>query len=229
MGLRPTHRDENRVEWCDCAAIRASNPNARLVRLSAKKTKHQIKTETTLRDLLDAAEKVFVREGFERAQIESIAAEMGRTKGSVYAHFKNKKDLFIAFLESRARIRIESTKAALAGLSPQRQREILRERFMDAASDEQWCILLLEFKLFALRNTTSKERVKELYKLLSADIGQLFQAAGQRRKKDVDFAAAMIRGIPSALILERQFDHLLQNHDATSKALGDIFDSIFPE
>jgi hypothetical protein len=100
---------------------------------------------------------------------------------------------------------------------------------MDEASNEQWCILLLEFKLFALRNTTSKERVKELYKLLSADIGQLFRAAGQQRKKDVDFAAAMMRGIPSALILERQFDHLLQNHDATSKALGDIFDSIFPE
>jgi hypothetical protein len=64
---------------------------------------------------------------------------------------------------------------------------------------------------------------------LSHLIGQLFQAAGQRRKKDVDFAAAMIRGIPSALILERQFDHLLQNHDAMSKGLGDIFDSIFPE
>jgi hypothetical protein len=60
-------------------------------------------------------------------------------------------------------------------------------------------------------------------------IGQLFRAAGQQRKKDVDFAAAMMRGIPGALILERQFDHLLQNHDATSKGLGDIFDSIFSE
>jgi hypothetical protein len=31
----------------------------------------------------------------------------------------------------------------------------------------------------------------------------------------------MIRGLPSVLILERQFDHRVQKHDATSKALGD--------
>jgi AcrR family transcriptional regulator len=58
--------------------------------------KHQLRTETTRRELLDAAEEVFVRDGFEKARLETIAAAIGGTKGAVYAHFENKEDLFIA-------------------------------------------------------------------------------------------------------------------------------------
>jgi len=196
---------------------------------SPKKNKHQIKTEATLRDLLDAAEKVFVREGFEKAQIENIATEFGRTRGSVYAHFKNKEDLFIALLETRVRSRIEFTRESLAGLSPQQQRAWLRKGFTNSITEEDWYILLLELKLFALRNKTSKARVKALFKLLSADVAQLFLDACMGDKKNVDFAAAVIRGIPSALILERQFDSALQDTSATRGALKNIFDSIFPK
>lgn len=196
---------------------------------SSEKNKHQIKTEATLRDLLDAAETVFVREGFEKAQIENIATEMGRTRGSVYAHFKNKEDLFIALLERRARTHIEFIKQSLKGLSPQRQRAWMRKTFADCVAEDNWYILLLEFKLFALRNKTSKARVKKLYKMVSADIAQLFQDTGTGHKKGVGFAAAVIRGIPSALVIERQFDVALQDDDAVRSALMDIFDSIFPE
>jgi hypothetical protein len=60
-----------------------------MTKLSAPLTKHQVKTEATLRGLLDAAETIFVRDGYERAQIETIAAEAGRTKGAVYAQGGN--------------------------------------------------------------------------------------------------------------------------------------------
>ena len=67
--------------------------------------KHQVKTEATLRSVLDASERVFVRDGYERAQIETIAAEAGRTKGAVYAHFRSKEDIFFALLERKAKSR----------------------------------------------------------------------------------------------------------------------------
>jgi len=195
---------------------------------SSELNKHQIKTEATLRDLLDAAESVFVREGFEKAQIENIAAEMGRTRGSVYAHFKNKEDLFMALVERRARTHIDFIKQSIAGLSPQLQRAWLRDAFADCVTDDNWYILILEFKLFALRNKTSKARVKALYKLVSDDIAQIFKVAGTGRKKSVDFATAIIRGIPSALVIERQFQPILQDDDAVRSALMDIFDALFP-
>lgn len=59
--------------------------------------------------------------------------------------------------------------------------------------------------------------MKKLYKLVSADIAQLFQATGTGRKRGADFAAAVVRGIPSALVIERQFDAAL--HDATMSGM----------
>lgn len=197
--------------------------------ISPEKNKHRAKTEATLVDLLDAAETVFVRDGFEKAQIENIAAEFGRTRGSVYAHFKNKEDLFIALLERRVRARIGASKRTLVGLSSQQQRAWLRKSFENSITEERWYILVLEFKLFALRNKTSKARVKNLYKLLSTDIAQLFLQASAGDGKKIGFAAAVIRGIPSALILERQFDSVLRDADAARGALRDIFDLIIPE
>ncbi|WP_263351303.1 TetR/AcrR family transcriptional regulator [Acidicapsa acidisoli] len=63
--------------------------------------KHQLQSETTRTALLQAARKIFVREGFERAQIDDIAAEVGRTRGAVYTHFESKEDLFLSVLEQQ--------------------------------------------------------------------------------------------------------------------------------
>lgn len=80
--------------------------------------KHQLRTKATLRELLDAAEKVFVRDGFEKARLETISAAIGRTKGAVYAHFESKEDLFIALLERKMRLRLLSIQEAIAGRPP---------------------------------------------------------------------------------------------------------------
>ncbi len=68
----------------------------------------QARTKETRRLLLEAAEKIFVRDGFEKAQVAQIAAAAGRTKGAVYAHFKNKEDFFLALFEERAAQRVRS-------------------------------------------------------------------------------------------------------------------------
>lgn len=43
--------------------------------------------------ILDAAERVFAREGFDRAQISAIASEAGIGTGSVYLYFPNKEGI----------------------------------------------------------------------------------------------------------------------------------------
>src|SRR3990170_7558084 len=62
-------------------------------RLSRAETK-----ENTHRQLLDAAERVFVRLGYQGATLDAIAAEAGFTKGAVYWHFRNKEALFLELL-----------------------------------------------------------------------------------------------------------------------------------
>lgn len=44
--------------------------------------------------ILDAALRVFVREGYDRASIDAIAVEAGVSKPTVYAHLGSKEELF---------------------------------------------------------------------------------------------------------------------------------------
>jgi TetR/AcrR family transcriptional repressor of mexJK operon len=52
--------------------------------------------------ILDAATTVFLREGYERASVDTIAAEAGVSKRTIYNHFRDKKELFVTIVE-RAR------------------------------------------------------------------------------------------------------------------------------
>ncbi|MGA3242612.1 MAG: TetR/AcrR family transcriptional regulator, partial [Bryobacteraceae bacterium] len=72
------------------------------------KKETQARTKETRKLLLEAAEEIFVRDGFEKAQVAQIAAAAGRTKGAVYAHFRNKEDFFLALFEERATQRFQA-------------------------------------------------------------------------------------------------------------------------
>jgi TetR/AcrR family transcriptional repressor of mexJK operon len=59
--------------------------------------------------ILDAATEVFLREGYERASVDTIAAVANVSKRTIYNHFTDKKELFLAAIErSRARSEVEA-------------------------------------------------------------------------------------------------------------------------
>lgn len=204
---------------------------------SAKKrelNKHQVKTEATLHSVLDAAEAIFVRDGYERAQIETIAAQAGRTKGSVYAHFRSKEDIFFALLERKAKERRETFHRVAQGESSEaRKLEIIKDIFLEAFNDESWPILMLEFKLFALRNKASFRRVKKLYQLIYEDVVRNWPIQGPLGRSDrndrVQIALGILRGIPSGIALEKQFNPTLTSSGETRQALAKVFDALFQE
>lgn len=75
-----------------------------------RKTKEE--AERTYHTLLDAAAKIFIRQGVAKTTLTQIATEAGLTRGAVYWHFKNKeaviqalwfrdaKEIFHEFLEA---------------------------------------------------------------------------------------------------------------------------------
>src|SRR5271154_6388719 len=75
--------------------------------------KHQQKSEETRRKLLDAALRIFARDGFEAARLEDIAKESGHTRGAFYANFDTKEDLFFALLEQQASERLKDLQRRL--------------------------------------------------------------------------------------------------------------------
>jgi AcrR family transcriptional regulator len=71
--------------------------------IAKKLNKHEIKTKETRELLLQAAETIFVRDGYEGAELGEIATLAGRTKGAIYAQFKSKEDIFLALIEEKTK------------------------------------------------------------------------------------------------------------------------------
>jgi AcrR family transcriptional regulator len=59
------------------------------------------KREQTRERLLEAAERVFMRRGFQNSSVEEISAEAGYTRGAFYSNFSSKEELFIQLLHAR--------------------------------------------------------------------------------------------------------------------------------
>lgn len=50
--------------------------------------------QNTKEKILSAALKLFAKNGYEAVSVSMIAAELGITKGALYKHYKNKRDIF---------------------------------------------------------------------------------------------------------------------------------------
>ncbi|MGF1547089.1 MAG: TetR family transcriptional regulator [Thiotrichales bacterium] len=70
--------------------------------------------DQTREGILDAARRVFAREGVGRATLERVATEAGVTRGAVYWHFANKTELFYAMKEHSLRPLADTVDACLA-------------------------------------------------------------------------------------------------------------------
>jgi len=57
--------------------------------------------EITRQQLLKAATKVFAEKGYAATRLSDIADEANVTRGAIYWHFENKKNLFIALFKER--------------------------------------------------------------------------------------------------------------------------------
>jgi AcrR family transcriptional regulator len=76
---------------------------------------------TTRSDLLDAAERVVLRDG-PQASMNAIAAEAGITKPILYRHFDDKAGLYVALADRHIETLLERLRDALTRPVPRRER-----------------------------------------------------------------------------------------------------------
>jgi len=192
---------------------------------SAVTNKHQQRTEATRAKLMKAARRIFARDGFEAARIEDIAAEAGHTRGAFYANFATKADLFFALLEQQTAEHVARILELMECCpTPDERLAALREYYVHRLSDRQWSILMLEFKLFALRhgrlrpklvNTHRKIRAllksSVIEKLLSPDLpGFAHQEAIRRALEATLYGLVVEHAYDPAAISEEQVEAFLR-------------------
>ncbi len=190
------------------------------------------RTRATRRKLLDAAKRIFARQGFEAARLEDIAAGAGYTRGAFYAHFKSKEDIFFALFEEWVGERIESFISALRRHSdPNEKLVALRTHYAELATDRRLVLISMEFKLFALRHPEAHARLRSRHRRIRATFAELFsqimEALGRTLPIAYPAASACLGAVAHGLLLEHLIDpKTLSEHDIR-RVLGLYFDSIF--
>jgi AcrR family transcriptional regulator len=202
--------------------------------MTAKKlNKHEIKTKETRELLLQAAETIFVRDGYEGAELGEIATLAGRTKGAIYAQFRSKEDIFLALIEGKTkRYRTQMEKMLTESTSQEENLAAFRQFCLGLTEDRAWALLFLEFKLFALRHPDSKARLQSFYDQViptnsERKFAQLLGSAG--KGKDVlsrSIAVHTIQPLLSALAVEAKFAPTLLEARVLKKVAARIFDAL---
>ena len=127
----------------------------------------QERSSATRQELLDAARRIFARDGFEAARLQDIAAAMGKTRGAFYSHFQDKEDVFFAIFEEDilrdqlayiARLRLASTLEERVAILVKQLEAITRDRAR--------VLLYIEFKMYAIRHPHRRKRLADLHALM---------------------------------------------------------------
>jgi AcrR family transcriptional regulator len=197
-----------------------------------KRLTRKEKQAETRRQLLDAAERVFLREGLQGSSVEKIAAEAGFSRGAFYSNFKSKDELFVELLQDRV-YRQYAEMAEQAQEQPGTPRERLRwgiERVRDVQKDEggSWLFRLwLECLTQAARDDDFRKLAAAFWSgnrgLLAEQIKATYQEIGQEPPlPPKQIATAMI-----ALDVGLAVQHLVDPDEAPLDLYVPLFDLLF--
>jgi AcrR family transcriptional regulator len=64
----------------------------------------------TKENILHTALRLFAQNGYEATSVSDIAGELGMTKGALYKHYKNKRDIFDSIVERIHELDVEGAK-----------------------------------------------------------------------------------------------------------------------
>ncbi len=199
-----------------------------------ERNKHQQRTEATRRALLEAARRIFARDGFEASRIEDIANATGHTRGAFYAHFSSKEDLFFALFEQEAGDRLRDLRSVLERCADAEGRlQALRKFYVGRVSDRQWVMLALEFKLFALRHPKLRARLARTHRRIRESlkietISKLIPELMKDRRESREMRRVALEAALNGLVLEHAYDPETISQTQATTVLGRMFDVLMP-
>jgi AcrR family transcriptional regulator len=181
-------------------------------RRAAAGNRQQDRTISTRRDLMNAARRIFARDGFEMARLEDIAAAAGKTRGAFYANFRDKEDVFFALFEETLSREKQHMGEQLGAVGSEEQRiEVMTKHLRSVLGDRRRMLLALEFKLYAIRHPRRTKRLAELHAALcrrcvEANVDKVIpeyaSLTGQQKRRKAAQVGALVDGIA----LSRMFD-----------------------
>jgi AcrR family transcriptional regulator len=168
--------------------------------------------QLTRAQLLDAAERVFARQGFQGASVAAIAAEAGYSHGAIYSNFNGKEDLFLILVEERIDARLAKVyQAADAELSRGAEPLEAARRFVAMLQQEHEAYLLLvDFWNQAVRDPKAAARFAERHARLRGLIGRIVEGVARDTGAELtlprDQVATALIALANGFTIERLAD-----------------------
>ncbi len=198
-----------------------------------KKNKPQLRTAETQAKILDAAQQIFSEQGFEKTQLEEVAARAGYSRGAIYAHYSSKEDVFLALMEQRVLTKFAAMRLALEAEPIVTKRlDIFKQWIGVQVSDQSWGTLMLEFKLYALRRPESRDKLMKLYeRMANSSVHDFIKLLfGDRLSKaaraGVERRLAIMGAVLSAVALESHFKPHLFPKLQIQGVLEEVFEAL---
>ncbi len=177
---------------------------------SPRPTRRERRAETRER-LLEAAARVFAREGYAGASVEEVAGEAGFSTGALYSNFSGKEELFLALLTRNVE-RVSSRVADAVA-----ERPTVEERAHGAAEwmrfverEPEQVLLFMEFWAYAVRDPEMRPRFAAAYAEPRAATARLIDDSarelGLRPTLPAEQLATAIDALADGLALQRLVD-----------------------
>ena len=90
-------------------------------------------TRDTKEEILITALHRFARDGYEAVSVSQIASDLGITKGALYRHYKNKRDIFDHIV---ARMEQGDSNQAKSHDMPEDDKESMPEKYEEVSLDD---------------------------------------------------------------------------------------------
>jgi len=135
--------------------------------------------------ILEAAVKVFARQGFHQSTVAEIAKEAGVADGTIYLYFKNKDDILVQFFSYRAKQVFESFREEVdrAQTSLDKLRNVVRRHLAEFQRDRDGAVV---YQVETHQNSRLAEaqirEMSQMYRDLISEIVEQGQQEGTIRR-----------------------------------------------
>lgn len=139
-------------------------------------------SEDRRNQILDTAEDVFAKHGFDEATMDDIAGKSGLSKGAIYWYFKKKDDIISALLERVFRRSIQAIRHIASEEITVRERllRIGEQISRDYRAMSRLMPIALEFYAVALRQRSIRKHLAIIYGQLLSILDPLIEEGIRR-------------------------------------------------
>jgi AcrR family transcriptional regulator len=177
--------------------------------------------QRTREEILAAADRLFVEQGFHATSLDQIAQAAGYTKGAVYSNFEAKEDLFFAVYEARVDAAVAELGRAVDE-APQ-ARDVIVSATSDTATrrgrDDRWLATFFEFWAHVVRRPALRARFAEIHARAQGPFEAALERVAAERGVELPVAARPLAVAMMAMSLGLALERLVQP-DVVDDRLG---------